>query len=64
MAGAGDHYQAGKVFVSDVKPFKIKIISLGNDLTNSRADSMLSSFSEDLSDETLWILHQQMLIRK
>lgn len=42
VAGAGDHYQAGRVFVADVKPFKIKIISLGNDLMNSCADSALS----------------------
>lgn len=42
VAGAGDHYQAGRVFVSDMKPFKIKIMSLGNNLTNSCADSALS----------------------
>ena len=42
VAGAGDHYQAGRVFVSDMKHFKRKIISLGNNLMNSCADSALS----------------------
>lgn len=44
VAGAGDHYQAGRVFVSDMKPFKIKIISLGNNLMNSSADSTVLVF--------------------
>lgn len=42
VAGAGEHYQAGRVSISDIKPVKIKIPSMCNDLMNHPADRTLS----------------------
>lgn len=50
VAGAADHYQAGRAFVSDMKPFEIKIVSLGIDFRNSCAVARCPDFLQ--SDET------------
>lgn len=46
VAGAADHYQAGRVFVPDRKPLAVQIVSLGSSLMSSCANNTLPCFAE------------------